>query len=178
MDIASLIVGFTFGVATVIGISLYLARKTIKKRQAKIKSLKNEVNDIMKKINNDTSLSDRVSKVKDLTTQQLELRSKAEGPQKNSLHGKHKNTIYAEIKEMEEEKNNILRSILGDGMDPSVAVVDEYGEAKTMKLSEYMEYMGISMAAEEPKPKKDSNFRNFTVYKGGKDTNNNSGKTE
>lgn len=83
------------------------------------------------------SVQERLSKVRELTSIQIKLSSQVEIPQKNSLDGKYKNGLSKEIKKIEEEKTEILRSILSDGYDPDVSALDE-GGYKTMKLSQFL----------------------------------------
>lgn len=118
-----------------------------------------------------TSVSERMKRVKEITNEQLELSRQVDGPQKNGLDGKFKNNKISQMKALDEEKNNILRSIILDGNDPEITTVDTSGVVSKMKLSEYMAYMGITM-----EPKKDKSpgvtaekVGRFTVVKGGKD---------
>lgn len=115
------------------------------------------------------SVSSRMKKVKELTAEQLELQSHAQGPQKNALHGKHKNGLIGRIKELETTKNEILKSIITDGFDPEITVLDETGVVTTIKLSEYLAQTGITIPPKNPPPSPTRQVGKFTVYKGGKD---------
>ena len=116
---------------------------------------------------------DRMKKVKEITMEQIELQSGASGPQKNALHGKYKNGLIGRIKELEEEKNTILRSIIEDGHDPEISTVDDDGNVSKLKLSEFMAASGIKMdpkvPANQSTESKTKNIGKFTVIKGGKD---------
>lgn len=118
------------------------------------------------------SLQERMKRVKEITNEQLDLNRQVDGPQKNGLDGKHKNGLINKMKRLDEEKNDILRSILLDGYDPELTTMDTSGVVTYMKLSEYMALMGIKM---EPKKPKSSTSRvgKFTVVKGGKDDSGN-----
>jgi hypothetical protein len=112
-----------------------------------------------------------MKRVKEITGEQVDLARRADGPQKNSLDGKYKNGIIAQMKKLDEEKHEVLKSILADGHDPELTTMDETGVVTKMKLSEYMAYLGISVT---PKQKPQSkNVGKFTVYKGGKDDGGN-----
>lgn len=129
-----------------------------------------------------TSISDRMKKVKEISAKQLDLTSRIDRPQKNSLDGKYKNLMIGQLKALEEEKNDLLRSIIAEGHDPELTTVNESGVVEKMKLSEYMAYMGITMAPsktlEQPKASKPKQnierLGKFTVIRGGKDGGNNS----
>ena len=95
-----------------------------------------------------------MTRVKAITKEQIELARQADGPQKNSLHGRYKNGIMGEIKRLEEERNDIMRSLLKDGHDPELTTIDEAGAVTRMKLSEYMTQVGIPF--DKPETKKNS----------------------
>ena len=155
-------IGFMFGFISMIAFIVHHKEKVTEKEK---KSLIN-------KLSKRESIDSRLKRVKEITTEQLDLQGHASGPQKNALHGRHKNGIIGQIKVLEEEKSEILRSILHDGHDPLLTTIDDSGTVHQMKLSEYMVYMGITMkpkeqlATPEPTPTQKSKF---TVYKGGKD---------
>lgn len=115
------------------------------------------------------SVNARLRKVQEITNEQLNMQSYTERPQKNSLDGKHKNRTINEMKRLEEEKREILQSILDDGFDPSISAIDETGEVKSMKLSEYMMEYGFAEPKKPEKQEKSTVTRKFTVHKGGKD---------
>lgn len=119
------------------------------------------------------SVSERLKKVRELTKLQFDLHSKTDGPQKNSLDGKYKNSLIREIKSLEEEKIEIMQSIIKDGFDPEVTTVSSDGSFKNLKLSELL---GQDSLKEEKKelPKKPTH--KFTVHDGGKfDTDDGNG---
>jgi hypothetical protein len=114
------------------------------------------------------SYKDRLVKVQEITAKQLELSDLVSQPSKNSLHSKYKNGINQEIKTLEEEKSAILKSIIKDGFDPSVAVLNADGVKETLKLSEYMARAGIDMEDDlDPNDPTVKKVGKFTVYKGG-----------
>ena len=116
------------------------------------------------------SVSDRLVKVKELTDYQLDMQSATSGPQKNALDGKYKNSLNATIKKVEEEKTELLKSILNDGYDPEVMTQGPNGIEK-MKLSALMARQGHDL---NPKSKVENIAKPknpFTVIKGGKSDN-------
>jgi len=124
----------------------------------------------------DTKLSvgDRMKRVKEIATEQLDLLQQADGPQKNGLDGKYKNGLNRQIKQLDEEKNQLLVSILEDGHDPELTTMDSSGVVTKMLLSEYMAYMGIKMTPKkQPETPKTERIGKFTVVKGGKDDGGN-----
>jgi len=155
--------GVMSGVIGTIALTLYIGARALKKRKL-------EQTAGPKK----SSVSDRMKRVKDITTEQLELAQQADGPQKNGLDGKYKNGIIGQIKRLDEEKNELLISILEDGHDPELTTMDASGVVSQMKLSEYMAYMGIKMTPKkaEEKPKTER-LGKFTVVRGGKDDGGN-----
>lgn len=118
------------------------------------------------------SVNDRMKRVKVITEKQLDLQNIAQGPQKNAMHGRHKNSLIESIKELEIEKDKILRSILADGFDPHVTIIDETGSIINIKLSKLMEQNSITMPPKQEPAKSVPSTKQvgkFTVHKGGKD---------
>ena len=165
MLMVSFILGLILGFVSTVGLVLYLGKKSLsKKLESKLDSLK----DATKKIE---SVSDRMKKVKDIVNQQLDMQAQATMPQKNGLDGKYKNGLIREIKRLEEEKHEILKSILKDGFDPEITTIDEAGVVTSMKLSQFMADQGIVVQKEDKQTIKETpkQIGKFTVYKGGRD---------
>jgi hypothetical protein len=153
--------GFIVGTIATISLAFYFEARTLKK-------LKEETGNTKKQ----PRYLNRMKRIKDITDEQLELAQQADGPQKNGLDGKYKNNLNRQIKALDEEKNNILISILEDGHDPELTTMDSSGVVTKMKLSEYMAYMGIKMPPKSPPKETQSKIERigkFTVVKGGKD---------
>lgn len=123
------------------------------------------------------SVTDRLTKVKELTEFQLDMQATASSPQKNGLDGKYKNGLNAKIKEIEEEKAEILKSILDDGFDPDVTVQGADGLEK-MKLSTFLVQQGYDSIPKNKVEKAITKPKNpFTVVKGGKSDDGGDGQT-
>lgn len=153
------LIGFMAGILTCTAYMLYYGWKLHKKRAQQ------QTETAAK-----SSIEDRMKRVKEITHEQLELASAADGPQKNSLHGKSKNAAIRRMKDLDEEKTIILKSILADGHDPELTTMDEAGVISRMRLSEFMAQMGITMDPKENKSdRKIEQKGKFTVIRGGKD---------
>lgn len=162
--ILNFILGFLLGISLPVLAILWFSRSLLKKQLNKatssarsaIKSTSNKEGDAM------------MDKVRELTLEQLEIRGQLDQPQKNALHGKHKNSLTARIKELEEQKTDLLRKTLALGYDPMIGTIDENGEIQKMKLSKYMAEYDLLEKEEPPKsppPKKENPFK---VIEGGK----------
>lgn len=151
-----LLIGFVGGIIAVLSVIVNIGSKSLKDKKAQL--IKRE------------TLADRMKRVKEITAEQVELAQRADGPQKNGLDGKHKNSLIGRMKQLDDEKNEVLLSILNDGHDPELTTMDESGTVTSMKLSEYMAHIGIAV---KPKPNtnlsKAERLSKFTVHKGGKD---------
>lgn len=170
---------FTFLLGTLLGTVCVLAygayhlmklKKLSKELEAKAKVTREKIR----------SIKDRLVRVQEITKLQLDLVGAIDQPSKNALHSRYKNGLNEEIKLLEEEKLEILKSILRDGFDPVITVVSE-SQQESIKLSEYMAKHGFNLesdssktvestssavATEENKPIK--RVGNFAVYCGGK----------
>ena len=103
---AFFILGFLTGVASMMYFVVYVGKKLSSKDKP--------------------SLEDRMKRVKAIADEQIELHSRIDGPQKNALHGKHKNSLLSQLKALDEEKTSILQSILSDGHDPKLKAIDTH----------------------------------------------------
>lgn len=169
--IISYILGMISGVMLfIIGVSIY-ARRQMKQ---KISKVMNSVEDALANASIGDLPKKNLLKVKDITVKQLELKGYLDYPQKNSLHGKHKNQIISEVKELEEEKIKLLQEILTAGFDPVVSTLDANGEIQSVKLSEYMREQGLTpdttpSPADVAKKEREERKSKFQVFSGGKD---------
>ena len=164
------LIGFLAGLVSMFCFVIGLGLKSLKKKE--VSSTEEKAKPAPKATSK--SVRDRMSRVKAITTEQLELSQQADGPQKNGLHGKSKNDIIGQIKKLDEERNQILTSIISDGHDPELTTIDESGVVSEMKLSEYMAYMGIKMPPKDQV--KTKQLGKYTLIKGGK-TDGDSGTT-
>ena len=154
--------GIISGAIGMIALTLYIGKKALSKDRAAKKSV-----------------SERLQKVKTLTEEQLDMQATASEPQKNGLDGKYKNGLVKRVKALEEEKAEILKSILDDGFDPEVTVQAMGGGLEKMKLSEFLVQQGINFDIKNKTQKTIEPKKNpFTIIKGGKgDDGNGDGQT-
>lgn len=117
------------------------------------------------------SVAERFKKVKEITAEQLDLQGQISGPQKNALHGRYKNGLNGRLKELEQQKYDILSSIVKDGHDPEITAVTDDGVTSSIKLSEFLNQMGQTIGIEKTNPVAATTKQvgKFTVHKGGKD---------
>lgn len=162
------IVGFLVGASLMFLGFLYLGRAVLKKQINRVISSAKG----MAKNSANAEGDALMDKVRELTLEQLDLRGQLDQPQKNALHGKHKNGISARIKDLEEEKLALLRQALASGYDPEIGTIDENGEIKRVRLSAYMaEYDSLDKEAEsntKPAEKSVKKENPFKVIEGGK----------
>jgi hypothetical protein len=173
MLLISFVLGIILGFLVSIGVILYLGKKSLSKK------LENKLESVKKATKQIESVSERMKKVKEITNEQLGMQARATMPQKNGLDGKYKNGLISEIKRLEQEKHEILKSILKDGFDLEITTIDETGVVTSMKLSQFMADQGIVFSKEETikektikeetiKEVKTKQVGKFTIIKGGK----------
>ena len=190
------LLGLIAGVGFSIAYVFYVAYRAKNKLEEKVKLLKEKLNrsippadevksneDLLQQLLNTRedvrSIRDRLAKAQEITRQQLDLRDQASQPSKNSMHSKWKNGLIGEKNALEEEKKAILESILKDGHDPFVMVLDEEtGSTKKIPLSEFLgrpssqntDQKNIERESSAPEI---TNKHKFVVIKGGKDDKDN-----
>lgn len=76
-----------------------------------------------------------VKLVEELSNQQAKLIVQLSIPSKNASHARHRSNILEEVKELEQAKIKIFKSIVDDGVDPLVKVYDNDSPDKTKKIT-------------------------------------------
>lgn len=157
--LAIFMLGFLFGVYTTLTLITAIGQRAINKRKKELEKSTPKME----------SVSSRMKRVKDITSEQMDIQGATSGPQKNAMHGKYKNGLVSRLKELEEQKNEILKSIVIDGFDPEISVMDTDGTVATIKLSEFLAQNGITIPPKGSQPPPQKPTSRFTVHKGGKD---------
>lgn len=167
MNFVILFVFFLFGIIggiiLCIGITYYFGKRALEKRNKEVSG--GAAATTPKKVE---SIASRMKRVKEITDEQMDLQGQISMPQKNALHGKFKNGLMDRLKDLEDQKNEILRSIVADGFDPEITVMDEIGVVSNIKLSDFLAQNGIAVSQKTDKPST-KQLGKFTIYKGGKD---------
>ena len=97
-----------------------------------------------------SELKARMDRAKEISNEMSDIASRLDRPQRNALDGKYKNQILARFKALEEEKFEILKSIVKDGFDPELKTTTPDGFVTTMKLSEFLAQNNIFVEKEPP----------------------------
>jgi hypothetical protein len=154
----------------------YQVRKIRKARDTLLDELKKKAQEMDDKRE---SIKQRLVKASELAQAQTELRAQAEMPSKNSLHSRYKNGLVEEITNLEYQKLDILKTVLAEGFDPMITVLNDAGGKEEMALSVYVNEALSTLnkvrpggAAPEPEPNLPTEAKKigkFVIYKGGKD---------
>jgi hypothetical protein len=171
------LLGFGMGFGAFVAYGAYQMGKLKKKKDELLEEVKRRAADLEAK---SSSIRDRLAQASALAQTQADLRSQAEMPSKNSTHSKHKNGLISEIQSLEQQKLDILRTILAEGFNPLITVVHDGGTKQEVSLSEYVAAAQSNVDAlaggkrnETPAPTpSDPNLPKqvgkFFVHKGGK----------
>lgn len=167
-------VGILAGIAISLGYGMYQLRKINNAKEDLLKKLKSKAEEIRKQTfdveEKKESIRARLFEAVKLAEEQMELRAQAEMPSKNSLHSRHQNGLIYKINELEKRKIDILRSILKDGFDPTITVLNEGGSREEIPLSAYIARNdGVEESPATPSPNGPRKAGKFVIYKGGKD---------
>lgn len=171
------IIGLVCGFVGILAIGNYLAKEDKAKSKKALDELTNKLKAQTEQFRQDNkvyteSVKPRLERASQISILQADLIAAAQQPSKNALHSKHKNGLIGEIKDLEEEKTSILRSILNDGFNPDITATMEDGTRKMMPLKEYMEMLGMptELSKEEARAQRKAKF---TVIAGGKEDTKN-----
>lgn len=140
-----------------------------------------DLKDTIKDIELMGSVKYRFTRVTEITDRQLELVTRAERPSASAAHSRHKNSIIGELKALEQEKIEIFRSILADGIDPKLSIVID-GKPSTMKMSEavalYDTNAGNAPSAPQSKTETNTPRNNGLKLVHNQESNDESGSSE
>lgn len=173
IELISFFAGFISGTfVTLYGMYAIYKHSLSKRKNTLEKELEALMGEADKILNQDNVKAEaRLTRVREITEEQLELGQAVGRPQRNALDGKHQNMISRQIKALEEEKEAILASIIADGLDPLVGVQTETGDVERLKLSEYLARMN-TVPPKPPTPDELKQERikklNLSLIKGGK----------
>jgi hypothetical protein len=166
------LMGVLFGAGCFMGYGWYHVNKIRKVKDALLNQIKAKAEEMDRQKN---SIKERLTKASELAQQQMALKAQMEMPSQNALHSKYKNGLVGELQDMEQQKLDLLKTVLAEGFDPMITVVSETGVKTEIPLSTYVneatvllnESVGTKPAAPEVlQPKKAGKF---IVYQGGKD---------
>jgi len=129
------VMGFAMGFLVQNLIEYYRAKQRKKAVTKLIDAIKKYASNVTDNI--PESVLERLKRAQKIESEQLEMAYANEGPQRGILDGRSRNQISGQIKKLSEEKLELLQSILREGHDPSITVMNE-GKRENMKLSEYM----------------------------------------
>jgi hypothetical protein len=129
------LLGLGMGFGAFVAYGSYQVGKLKKKRDELFEEVKKKAMDMESKT---SSIRERLAEASKLAQVQADLRSQAEMPSKNSTHSRHKNGIISEIQLLEQQKLDILRTILAEGFNPVITVVHDGGAKQEVSLSEYV----------------------------------------
>ena len=172
MDYAFMfLLGFILGAIAVMIYGWYQIKKMKKVKKTLLDQIKAKAVEEDKKKD---SIKERLLKASELAQTQMTIRSQIEMPSNGALHSKYKNDLVHELHDLEQKKLNILQTIIAEGIDPMITIINDTGGKTEMPLSTYINDAITSLdksAGNQPVPEsinpKKSN--RFIVHKGGKD---------
>lgn len=103
-----------------------------------IKQLGNEATRLIKHARFMGSVEERFSRFQTLADQQFQIVEAVLAPSASAAHSKHKSSLIKQIKALEEDKRAILQTILDDGLDVEITLIDEKGEKQKKKISDIL----------------------------------------
>jgi ABC-type phosphate transport system auxiliary subunit len=129
------LLGLTTGFVAFLIYGVYQVRELKQKRDNLVGEVKKKALEMEAQ---STSIKERLTQASKLAQTQAQLRSQVELPSKNSTHSKHKNGLISEIQDLEQQKIDILKTILAEGFNPVITVVHEGGAKQEVPLSDYV----------------------------------------
>jgi hypothetical protein len=77
-----------------------------------------------------------LDRLQEISKEQIDCINSIDRPSASAAHSRYKNTVVSQIKQLEEEKEKLLRGILARGFDPLLSIIMTDGQTKSMKVSE------------------------------------------
>lgn len=155
------VLGFAVAVFSVFGLLIYLSfdKKEVEK---KLEEIKNGNSEVQKTRELHAKVKPKIDRITEITNEQLQLKSNSEQPSKNAVHSRYKNNLIGQFKALDDEKTQLLREVVEEGYDPLITIEDEFGETKSITLSEHLYTLGVYVGKyakpEEPKVREKTKF--------------------
>jgi len=112
---------------------------------AAFKVYEKEVDKLVKGVNASYKQAELLGSVKErfkifskLTESQRALLGQVDQPSINASHSRFKNSVIRDLKQIEEDKKEVLQSILDDGIDVHISIMDTDGEITKVLISEFL----------------------------------------
>ena len=132
---------FIAGIAAGIAIATILALRWSTRATLLVKDTLNSASDSVKKLAQDPKLLDsvreRISRVTEIADKQEVLIISAQTPSASASHARYKNTLIRELKALEQEKMDIFKSIVNDGIDLKMKTTID-GKEQIISMSEIL----------------------------------------
>lgn len=125
-------IGFLMGLVVSFIVTIYLTTRALNKQDQEDRE---DIHELMEKMELIGSVKYRYKKIEEITDKQLDLVSRVDRPSASAAHSRYKNDIVGQLKALEDEKVDIMRSIVDDGIDPNITISID-GEPQSMKMSE------------------------------------------
>src|ERR1035437_7104015 len=127
--------GLVWGAVLVFMYGSYRIEKVKKAKEALLTQIKAKVAEMDKQ---KESIKDRLIKASELAQTQIVIRGQLEMPSNGALHSKYKNELMHEMQDIEQQKIDILKTILAEGFDPMITIVNDTGTKSEIALSGYV----------------------------------------
>lgn len=148
--ITSFVLGLIVGAAFITMLSFLLSPSIAAPTAAQ----QSKINKAFKEIELIGSIKYRIEKVNELTKIQLGLLSQMDRPNASAAHSRYKNDIARQMKQIEEEKMSVFRSIIKDGFDPNLSIQID-GKPQSLKMSEVVSMYDGNQPNSSPQKKTD-----------------------
>lgn len=167
--------GMCFGAALFMAYGAYQIHKIRKAKEVLLTAITQKAKELDDKKD---SIKERLIAASELAQAQMAIRAQMEMPSKNALHSRYKNSMVGELQDMETKKLDILRTILAEGFDPMITIINDAGAQDQVPLSSYVDQaatlLNDSMGNKPPAPPSNlppetKKVGKFIIHKGGKD---------
>lgn len=174
LAILMFLLGVIFGASIFMGYGFYQVTKIKKIKASLTTQIQTKSAEMDQKKD---SIKNRLIKASEIAQTQMAIRAQQEMPSKNALHSRYKNGLIGELQDLEQQKIDILRTVLAEGFNPMITILNEKGSQEEIPLSEYVDQAAAILDTNQgnppPPPSNDPTqprkAGKFVVYKGGKD---------
>lgn len=133
-----MIISFIYGLAIGAALSYLISRKLLLPI-GYVAVSREDVKDITERANKMGYAECQLDIVEDINKDQMALIDKLHAPNASASHSKYKREIMQEIRELDDHKLEILKSIYDSGVEVNLTIVDGFdGETKKIPLSEFI----------------------------------------
>ena len=141
-------ISFVLGIILTLIFVYIMSMRQLKKLKQEAEKIDKKIKETIKKVKSEAN--NLIDQLHNVNTKQQQILETLHSPNQGVLHAKHKGELVDEYQKLEVEKINILEDIVYNKKIDETVKINEDGQIKEMKLSEFLKRIKEVAAANNP----------------------------